>query len=449
MYKLILCFALTTFSFLTHALVEYQSSDPQTAAQIDQFKIPVASFDLIFQIAFKHDQSTSKAALIRSLIENHLFSREAEREFGIDILNQKNSVGFDAQVDFDRDFVKTFFQRYREAIQASIKQLPGSTLSSLLKKPIKLEHRNFQEAVELKNALEYNLSEDKAALAKKIILATYQLPNSKESKAVSLWDIYKRQNLQGRVAIHQKNMKFLEGQLRDYLLERYVHYWARNESGLSNNDVDALTVLFKDRLIKEKYLSLKGLNLDLHHNNQQQTEKAKQVTKKEILAYYKKHKDEFQIVEKVHASHIRLGSQAVADKVYKEVDAGLPFKQAVKLYSISADKSQANAGDLGWIKSKDKHSSWLKGVAFIQSENKISKPFRSPQKAGQDVFWEIILVHTKVVGYQAPDSEGVRYEASRNIAKKKLAQEFKLKRKQLLESSNIFLNKKLLGANVY
>ena len=450
MTRYISLFILLSFSLLSSADVSYQESDLHTAAKINDFKIPKASFDLIYQIAFKHDPDTSKKALIRSLIENYVFAREAEREFGENVLMQKNSVGFDTQVTLDRDFVKTFFQRYRVQIQKSIKQLPGSTLTSLLKHPIKISPAQLQEAVDLKNSLKYNLSKDKAVLAKKVTLATYQMPKSPIIHTVSLWDIYNRQNIQGRVAIHQKNIAFLENQIRDYLLERYVHYWARNESGLSQGEVIALSALFKDRLIKEQYLALKGLNLDLHHNNQQQTERAKLVTHKEILAYYNKHKEEFQIIEKVRASHIRIDSQELADTVYKEINEGLlTFDQAVKRYSISDDKNQTKAGNLGWIKNKDKSSTWLQGVAFIQTENIVSKPFRSPQGAEKEIFWEIILVHEKIIGYQPSDSEGVRYEASRAIAKKHLVKDFKRTRKQLLKSANIELNKKLLGNDVY
>ena len=282
-----------------------------------------------------------------------------------------------------------------------------------------------------------------------MVLITYQLPKEKEVDTGSLWDIYSSQNLQGRITIHQQNRVFLEKQTSEFLLEKYIHYWAYNESGLEKSDVDALVFMFKDRFLKKQYLERKGLLVDMHHQNSQQTAMARRVTKQEILEYYQKHKEEFQIVEKVKARHIRLDSQALADRVYKDVVNGLSFDAAVTRYSISDDKNLSVPGDLGWIKNKDKRSSWLKGVAFIQTENVISKPFRSPQNSGQPIYWEIILVKEKVVGYQTPDSEGVRYEASRHIAKRKMAEEFESTRRELLGSASIAINKTLLSGHVY
>ena len=442
-------FIIVCSSVVVHASVRYQSKDIETIAQINDFKIPAASADLIFEVTKRGDSSITKEGLVRGLIENYVFAREAEREFGAKILVEKTKVAFANQVHLDRDFVKTFLQRYHEDIQRSIKKLPTSNLTSLIQQPFRLDAVEFKQTTALEGSLEHVLTKQQVELAKQLVLMTYQLPKKSSIDSVSLWDIYSRQNLQGRIALHQQNRTFLEKQTSEYLLERYIHYWAYNESGLSKNDVDALVEMFKDRFLKKQYLVRKGLLVDMHHQNAQQTVKAREVTKQEILEYYQQHKAEFQIVEKVKARHIRLDSQELADRVYKEVVNGLSFDAAVTRYSISEDKSLPVPGDLGWIKNKDKRSSWLKGVAFIQTENIISKPFRSPQKGGQPIYWEIILVENKVVGYQAPDSEGVRYEASRHIAKRKMAEDFELTRRQLLDSASIKINQTLLGSHVY
>ena len=451
MNKLALClFSVVAFSsVVAHASVHYQSKDVGTIAQIDDFKIPVASADLIFEVTKRSDSSLTKEGLVRGLIENYVFAREAEREFGKNILVEKTKVAFSNQVHLDRDFVKTFLQRYHGDIQSSIKQLPTRNLTSLIRQPFRLDADKFKNTTVLEGSLEYALTKQQIEQAKQLVLITYQLPKKNSVDTLSLWDIYSRQNLQGRIAIHQQNRSFLEKQTSEFLLEKYIHYWAYNESGLAKSDVDALVVMFKDRFLKKQYLERKGLLVDMHHQNLQQTAMAQRVTKEEVFEYYQKHKEEFQIVEKVKARHIRLDSQELADRVYKDVTKGLSFDAAVARYSISDDKNLPVPGDLGWIKNKDKRSSWLKGVAFIQTENVISKPFRSPQNSDQPVYWEIILVKKKVVGYQAPDSEGVRYEASRHIAKRKMAEEFESTRRELLGSASIEINQTLLGRHVY
>jgi hypothetical protein len=446
MYKLILCLALIYPSIFSHAAVDYQTSDIKTAVKINDFKIPAASFDLLYQIAHRHDQNTAKPALIRSLIEHYLFAREAEKEFDAETLFPKSSIGFDRSVTIDRDFVRTLFQRYPTEIHESIKKLPKATLNSLLVKPIYIDKKILSNITHLENSLTYNLTGMKIEHAKNLILTTYRLPDSKETTTISLWDIYKRQNLQGRFANQNGNIPFLTELVRDYLMERYAFYWAEHKSSLTKNDIDALLHLFSDRLIKQQYLTLKGLNIDAHHTNHQQTKQSKKITQSEINEYYKANKKDFQIIEKVNASHIRLDSQELADDVYKKLMSGFDFKKAVQLYSTS---SKSNDGKLGWIKNKDKHSSWLKGIAFIQQEGIVSKPFRSPQTPQADIFWEIILVHKKVIGYQAMDSEGVRYEASRHIAQQNIIDAFNAKRSELIKNNKITLNKEVFGQHVY
>jgi len=449
MNKLLLSICLVCCSFFTQATVRYQSDDASVIARINDFVMPTASAELIFKVTNKHDRSLTKAGLVRGLIENYVFAREAERKFGSQIALEKTNVAFDNQVHLDRDFVKTFLQRYSSEIKSSIKKLPKSSLTSLIIQPFSVDSAHFYQTTHLQNKLEYKLTEQQIEQAKKLVLITYQLPGKQVINKVTLWDIYSRQNLQGGIAIHKQNMKFLENQTLNYLQEKYVYYWARNESGLNKSDVDALVAMFKDRFIKEQYLAKTGLHVDFHHENKERSKKAAEVTQEEILAYYLEHKSEFQIIEKVRARHIRLDSQALADRVHEEIQNGLPFDEAVVRYSISDDKNNKVPGDIGWIHNKDKKSSWLKGMSFIQEENKVSRPFRSPQKKGETIYWEIVLVQEKVVGYQPADSEGVRYEASRQIAQVKIAEEFQLTRQRLLEAADIRINKNLLGEHVY
>ena len=449
MNKILLSICLVCCSVFTQATVRYESYDADVIAKINDFVIPTASAELIFKVTNKHDSSLTKAGLVRGLIENYIFAREAERVFGAQISLEKTNVAFDNQVHLDRDFVKTFLQRYNSEIKSSIKKLPQSSLASLVVQPFSVEASLFYQTTHLQNKLEYKLTDQQIEQAKKLVIMTYQLPGTQVINKVMLWDIYSRQNLQGRIAIHKQNIKFLKNQTFNYLQEKYVYYWARNESGLSASEVDALLEMFKDRFIKDQYLAKTGLHVDFHHENKRKSEKAKEVTQEEILAYYLEHKEEFQIIEKVKARHIRLDSQALADRVYKEINDGLAFEMAVLKYSMSDDKNNKIPGDIGWIYNKDKKSSWLKGISFIQEENVVSKPFRSPQKKGETVYWEIVLVQEKIVGYQAADSEGVRYEASRQIAQVKIIEEFQLTRQRLLDSADIRINKDLLGKHVY
>ena len=91
----------------------------------------------------------------------------------------------------------------------------------------------------------------------------------------------------------------------------------------------------------------------------------------------------------------------------------------------------------------DRHSNWLRGLAFVQPKGVASPPFRSPQNAEQ-VYWELLFLDEKVMGYQPWDSEGVRYEASKAIAREKLKTRFEALRSSLIDQADIQRNLSLL-----
>jgi len=67
-------------------------------------------------------------------------------------------------------------------------------------------------------------------------------------------------------------------------------------------------------------------------------------------------------------------------------------------------------------------------------------PFRSPQNQGEIVY-EIIKVDDRIDGYLAVTDPTVHYEASRDIALKKLKNDFLALQKALRENADIKINK--------
>ena len=121
----------------------------------------------------------------------------------------------------------------------------------------------------------------------------------------------------------------------------------------------------------------------------------------------------------------------------------MDFDEAIRRYSIADDRDGETPGLLGWIDRDDRHTNWVRGLAFVQPKGKPSPAFRSPQNDGE-VYWEIILLDEKVMGYQSPDSEGVRYEASKAIAREKMQQAYVSLRDDLREQACVRINEKLL-----
>ena len=135
----------------------------------------------------------------------------------------------------------------------------------------------------------------------------------------------------------------------------------------------------------------------------------------------------------------------MADEVFAELQKGLPFSEAVTRYSVADDKGADEPGNLGWIERSERNTDWLLGLAFVQPEGKASPPFRSPGVSEDDVYWEILYLDEKVLGYQPPDSEGVRYEASRAIARHKLQTQMQNLRQELFEQADITYNQAWLN----
>ena len=184
-----------------------------------------------------------------------------------------------------------------------------------------------------------------------------------------------------------------------------------------------------------------GLYADVHDDNPVLRKKALLVSNEEILSFYKDNKDEFEVVEKVKARHIRVKSQDLADKIHHEIRDGLSFSDAVKKYSIADDKNKPIPGDLGWLERKDKNRSWLHSVAFTHRKGQVSVPFRSPQNQG-DIVYEIIYIDERVDGHLPVTDPTVRYEASRDIALKKLKEDFLQLQNSLRSKADIKLNKR-------
>ncbi|MGB1220814.1 MAG: peptidylprolyl isomerase, partial [Alcanivoracaceae bacterium] len=132
------------------------------------------------------------------------------------------------------------------------------------------------------------------------------------------------------------------------------------------------------------------------------------------------------------------------DEVAGRLRAGtLTFEEAIETYSLAPDKDAETPGLLGWIDRDDRHTNWVRGLAFVQPKGTPSPAFRSPQNDGE-VYWEIIFLDEKVMGYQPPDSEGVRYEASKAIAREKLQQQYVVLRDSLRDDACIRINESLL-----
>ena len=296
----------------------------------------------------------------------------------------------------------------------------------------------------LKSSLMIAANPEQEAVAKKTMIARVDFSEANlttKLKQLTLWDIYHRQNVQGRLALHKADLNHLKNQVKQRIGSLVVLAWA--EANLSAEDLAAIKQILLNEQHKIRLLESMGLHADVHDDNPPLREKAKTISEEKIKQFYQTNKEEFEVVEQVRARHLRVASQELADQVVAEVKAGLDFTLAIKKYSIAEDKNDAIPGDLGWLKRSDKKRSWLHAIAFVQQAGTVSAPFRSPQNQG-DIVYEIIFADERIDGHLPYTDPTVHYEASRDIALKELREEFIALQSKLRNSAEIHLNKAAL-----
>lgn len=449
---------------------QYNLKDASLMARVNGVAFPHHSVDILLDVVKRKDNKINQSALLRGLIENRVLAEYVQQRYTPQDLEEESQsrVGFSSAVELQNNLVNALRQHFHIELERSLSTLPTGHLDGTVKLSEDFTQSmsaQLKQLTTLTHPLRYQFKPEQRQKAADYILATYQFPKPRgkksrasatpdeiewaPSQAISLLDIYDRVNVQGRIAIHKQDLGFIEQQIRRWVMQAYVLYWAETQSGLSKLEISALQQFFSDRRAKNQFLQKSGLLMDIHDHNSALKTLAQSVTQDEIKQYYHQHKEDFKVIEKVQAQHIRLPSQSLADTVSTALENGLDFNDAVRRYSISEDKTQLLPGDLGWITKEDRSRSWLKGITFVQPEGRISKPFRSPQVHQQPVYWEIVKVRKKVHGYQAVDSEGVRYQASLEIAKQKAVEQFEARKQTLLKQATIELNAQYVSADVY
>lgn len=410
-------------------------------ARVDGIDFPVASVEVFVHHARMQKPEVGYRQVLDGLIENRLFATRADAAHGHD--EGSGRVTYSDEVQIENELFRVLRRVYAEEIQGALKQMKAADPSALFVAPMQPDVDVLAPMLELQPGLYTEMSEDQYQAASQLVLAQVRLADGSE-RDMTLADIYRRQNIQLKVQLHQMNLDFLQQAAEQSAATLFVINWFETQSGLAPAEVDAVKRMVEDKVRKDEALHALGMMQDIHDDNPQLRELAEQVTAQEIEAFYNANRDAFQRVERVRARHIRLASQEQADNVYRQLRDGLGFAEAIQQYSVADDKQAAVPGDLGWIDRDDRHTHWLRSLAFVQPLQQPSAPFRSPGAAGEEVVWEIVYLDEKVMGYQPLDSEGVRYEASRAIAREKLVQRVDEQREALWRAADICYNEEWL-----
>ncbi|MBL4797711.1 MAG: peptidylprolyl isomerase [Oleispira sp.] len=431
------------YSQFIQAKVQYDIKDPTIAATMGELVLSANTVE-IFWHSYNHpSRPITPPQAMQRIIDDALLAQYARQTLPSELLNSANSVGFANDVKLEDRATALIRKTYQKDLITKIASLPKG-LDSLFTFNRDISAKKLAELMTLKSALMIKATPEQEAAAKKIIIADIDFsPANLASSAqqLTLWDIYRRQNVQGRLAIHKADLHFLKAQVKQRIGSLLILAWA--EENLNIHDYAAIKQILVNEQQKIRLLMSMGLHADVHDDNPALRAKAKTISEEKVKQFYQTNKDEFEVVEQVKARHIRVSSQELADQVVAEIKAGLDFSVAIEKYSIADDKNDEIPGSLGWLKRSDKKRSWLHAIAFMQQAGQVSVPFRSPQNQ-DDIVYEIILADERFDGHLPYSDPTVHYEASRDIALKELRAEFSALQTTLRNNADIHLNKAAL-----
>ncbi|NHZ61242.1 peptidylprolyl isomerase [Massilia genomosp. 1] len=407
------------------------------AARIDGAPLLAFSVESSWCMARAADPDAQRSATLALLIANRLLAGEARKRFGEAALWAGQRVGFAREVSIDDQLVNTLRSLYGTEMEGDLRQLSGVGLDSLLRPTPPLSDTELDAVFGKPGALRLDLSLGEAQLAQasKLVLLRFAKPGGGEG-SVSLADVARRQNVQGRVALFARERDFMQRQARLQVASWYVLDWSVRRFGAAS--VADLRRVLADQGDVQAMMRLHGLGDDQHAGSRLLDTLAAQVGPQQVRAYYARQREDFVRIERVRARHIRLPDEVAARRVAAALAGGADFAALARRHSIAPDAG--GGGSLGWVYHESQAGSkpgWLAQLLFTQAPGQVSAPVRSPAGPGRHAPWEIVLVEERVQGYQAADSEAVRYVASRALAREMAAAQLTALRAGLLRKARI------------
>ncbi|WP_137817588.1 peptidyl-prolyl cis-trans isomerase [Pseudomonas sp. 2FG] len=386
--------------------------------RIDGERLPGKSIELLQQALLRVKFNTDPRQLREGLVENRLLARAVEAE-----LNQANRRDLDALVEEEAASLieRVHGQRLQRDIGPFLRN-PQPLSAELLRQTLAPAAQGV-----VVNSLW--LSEAQRQAAAGIALLDWQFPGQ-PARRLSLLELYEGVSVQGQVELQQGNLEYLAREVQQRVRRDYLWYQL-GQQGFGAEEQAGVRRLVRDKLVRHKYLHQIGLYSDFHHETESLKQLARQVSDAEAQAYYQANLAQYQNVARVQAAHIRLADQATADKVYAELQNGLAFDEAVRRYSIAADKTRTPPGDLGLIRHDDSQLDFLHKAALIQKAASQSQPMLI------DGAFEIIRVRAREDRQLPLSDPSVRYEINQAVAKQKLAVQFDARLKTLRAAAQV------------
>jgi parvulin-like peptidyl-prolyl isomerase len=409
------------------------SAVASVAARIDGQALHALSVDAAWQAALATDAKARRAAALDTLIANRLLAEAARKRFGEAALSAGQRVAFAREVGFDDQLTSTLRTLYGAQIDSELAQLVGG-IDGMIRGQAPPGQAALDAVFGEPNRLRLDATLDAAQLerARALVLLRYALPHGGAEGALTVADVYQRQNVQGRVAMFARDMPFMLQQAKQRVAALYVQDWGRRRFGA--DAVADLRRTLAEQADVQALMRMHGAGEDAHADSVLLDQLARQVTAAQVGDYYRRHRDQFMRIERVRGRHIRLPDESTAQAVAAQLAAGASFAELARRHSIATDA--ASGGALGWVRHEGTPG-WLAQLLFTYPAGQASPPVRTPAGPDDKAPWEIVLVERREQGYQAADSESVRHVASRAIARQSALAQLQALRKDLLRKARV------------
>ncbi|RSZ59526.1 hypothetical protein HF313_31435 [Massilia atriviolacea] len=429
-------------SSLCHAHANPPADDAAPAAWLDGAPVHALTLRALRHQALDQPGRPSAEAVLADIVADRLQARWSRSRFSAAQLYPASTVGFAPSVMVDERLVGLLRSMHASELDAAVRALPGATLDGAIEAAYPLAAGTLERLFGTPGALRlgYDIDAAQAALAAGTPLLRYRLGGA-APVTLSLLDIYRRQNVQGRMEFFNRNHDFIVRQARLRVAGLFVLDWATRRFG-APAVADLRQALDEQETVRGA-MRLYGLADGAEAHSPLQAALARQVTQAEIGAFYQAHKEQFRRTDRVKARHIRVGSEALAQRIVAELAAGKDFGLLARRHSLAP--SAPRGGELGWVMQSDAPD-WLAALALQQPAGKVSSPFRAPVGPGAPATWDILLVEQRREGFYPPGSETVRYMARKAIAHERARAEFAGARQALVRAARAWPTPKAAGA---
>jgi hypothetical protein len=415
-----------TLLLLACAACGLAQAQAPVAARVNGVPLYQSTVDAMLYNAPAQQGKPTPAKVLDTLVTNRLLATWVRNTFSTAQLYPAAGVGFAREVAQDDQLVGTLRSMHGQQIEAELRS--SLNVTGVTVAPVQLE-RLFGTPGQLR--LDYAVDAAHVALAREVPLLRYAIGTA-PIVTLTMHDVLRRQNVQGRMEFFNRNTEFIQQQARLLAAHRFVLDWAARHLGAGA--VTDLRQALADQDDVRAAMALYGLLDGAEAESPVQAALVRQVSAAEIRVWYGRHREQFKTIARVKARHIQVPDEALANEVLAAAASGQDFAQLAKRHSRAADA--ASGGDLGWVH-QTSDPGWLASLALLQPEGVVSQPFRAAVGAGQAANWEILLVEKRIETYHKADSETVRYLARKAIARERARAQFEAARTQAMRGAVI------------